>query len=606
MYPIQNTTHTLFTMEYPLANTYGVRSELFLQSADDYHRQRHRVNKKLTKLRRNLKIVTKDTKTYKEKNKDATICADNYDMEPLFGDVLLYQIERDLLYAQETRLLLDVHTSKSKERFLITKYKKALKHAHQLISTIANEEDQNKVLEILTYTAIIDGSLSISRKKYANALYSFSVARCCLKFLYTYQTLPNIYTKELYYDIIDLVVDPALTVAALQTKTAGISDLTQLSQEQVSVKKNESINVLYLNKAIEIVKKINPSYVTPSNETETEILNEITWGQYNAKISSNDIALAIMKVKNELKNVVDLDASSYDSALIAYQDAVNLHSQEMERNGGNDNDNDDNQEQHIILTYLMYNYLLLRIRRDVTLMKELDNKADLNKNSTRQKLLELWKDCIKVNDSILSSLNEIKELSGIANDDEIMDMLTTFDIYFQIKKQMRLSQAYLISNEYVKSLALISYSDDLIESVKPLTHEDATKGNLPKNEDLTDLNKKIKEEKSKLFILASYFKDNEEINSVGSKYLIDNISKFPEYSTEKILKNVAPLKIDFEPVNVKPVLFDIAYNYIKYDGETTTTKSSSSDTIDEPIRDSSVTEESGDKKKGGFFGLFGR
>lgn len=593
-------------MEYPLANTYGVRSELFLQSADDYHRQRHRVNKKLTKLRRNLKIVTKDTKNYKEKNKDATICADNYDMEPLFGDVLLYQIERDLLYAQETRLLLDVHTSKSKERFLITKYKKALKHAHQLISTIANEEDQNKVLEILTYTAIIDGSLSISRKKYANALYSFSVARCCLKFLYTYQTLPNIYTKELYYDIIDLVVDPALTVAALQTKTAGISDLTQLSQEQVSVKKNESINVLYLNKAIEIVKKINPSYVTPSNETETEILNEITWGQYNAKISSNDIALAIMKVKNELKNVVDLDASSYDSALIAYQDAVNLHSQEMERNGGNDNDNDDNQEQHIILTYLMYNYLLLRIRRDVTLMKELDNKADLNKNSTRQKLLELWKDCIKVNDSILSSLNEIKELSGIANDDEIMDMLTTFDIYFQIKKQMRLSQAYLISNEYVKSLALISYSDDLIESVKPLTHEDATKGNLPKNEDLTDLNKKIKEEKSKLFILASYFKDNEEINSVGSKYLIDNISKFPEYSTEKILKNVAPLKIDFEPVNVKPVLFDIAYNYIKYDGETTTTKSSSSDTIDEPIRDSSVTEESGDKKKGGFFGLFGR
>lgn len=593
-------------MEYPLANTYGVRSELFLQSADDYHRQRHRVNKKLTKLRRNLKIVTKDTKNYKEKNKDATICADNYDMEPLFGDVLLYQIERDLLYAQETRLLLDVHTSKSKERFLITKYKKALKHAHQLISTIANEEDQNKVLEILTYTAIIDGSLSISRKKYANALYSFSVARCCLKFLYTYQTLPNIYTKELYYDIIDLVVDPALTVAALQTKTAGISDLTQLSQEQVSVKKNESINVLYLNKAIEIVKKINPSYVTPSNETETEILNEITWGQYNAKISSNDIALAIMKVKNELKNVVDLDASSYDSALIAYQDAVNLHSQEMERNGGNDNDNDDNQEQHIILTYLMYNYLLLRIRRDVTLMKELDNKADLNKNSTRQKLLELWKDCIKVNDSILSSLNEIKELSGIANDDEIMDMLTTFDIYFQIKKQMRLSQAYLISNEYVKSLALISYSDDLIKCVKPLTHEDATKGNLPKNEDLTDLNKKIKEEKSKLFILASYFKDNEEINSVGSKYLIDNISKFPEYSTEKILKNVAPLKIDFEPVNVKPVLFDIAYNYIKYDGETTTTKSSSSDTIDEPIRDSSVTEESGDKKKGGFFGLFGR
>lgn len=593
-------------MEYPLAYTYGARNEQFLQSADDYRRQRHRVNKKLKKLRHSLNIVTKDTKHYAEKNKTSTICAENYDMDPLFGAVLLFQIERDLLYAQETRLLLDVHTSKSKEKFLITKYKKALKIANQLISTIQHEQDQYKVLEILTYSAIIDGSLSIARKKYNNALYAFSVARCCLQFLYTYQKLPEIYTKEFYYDIIDTVVDPALKVAALQTKNSRISDLSQLSKEQITNNNNNNTQN-YLSKAIDIMKAENASYITPSSENETEMLKEITWGSYTAKISSNDLSLAIMKVNEELKKVVDSDPSSYDSPLILYQDAINLHSQEMERSGNNiDEDDSENQEQHIILTYLKYNYILLRIRRDITIMKELDKKADTHKNSTRQQLLELWKDCIKLNESVLSSFEEIKELPGIANDDDIMDMLTTLEVYFQIKKQLRLSQAYLISYAYVKSLALVANADRLIGGVKPLSGAIIIEGNLPTNEDLQQLKVEIAEEKSKLFILASYFNTNKEISSVGSEYLIDDVQKFPEESSKPLLDKVSPLTIDFQPVNVKPVLFDIAYNYIKYDDKESSSTQNIS-TVSNNNEDAIRNDESDvNKKKGGFFGLFGR
>lgn len=586
-------------MDFPLANTYGARSELFLQSADDYHRQRHRINKRLNKLRRNLNIVTKDTKNYKEKCKENSISAENYDMDTAFGDLWLYQIERDLLYAQETRLLLDVHTSKSKERFLVSKYKKALKNAHHLLSVIANEQDQYKVLEILTYTAIIDGSLAVTRRKYGEALYTFSVARCSLQFLYAHQNLPATFTKELYYDIVDLVVDPALKVAALQTKSSTISDLSQLSKEQVFSNRGK---VSYLGKAVQIVEKEAPSYITPSNEEESEVLREITWSSYTAKISSNEIALAIMKVNEQLKQVVDSDTSSYDSALMSYLDAISFQEQEMDRSEA-DADDAESQEQHIVLTYLKYNYLLLRIRRDIAIMKDLDNKATAKNNLSRQKVLELWKDYLKVNDSILDSFNEIKELPGIANDDDIADMIVKLDVFFQIKKQMKLAQAYLIFNGYVKSLALVSHCDELIEGVKPFTDGDDLKGNLPKESDVEDLKMKVKEEKSKLFILASYFKDNGDSAPVGSKYLIDDVKKFPDYSATQLLENVAPLKVDFEPVNVKPVLFDIGYNYIKYEGagERNILKKST----DEPMRDS-VSDDSIDRKKGGFFGLFGR
>ena len=610
-------------MDYPLANTYGVRSELFLQTADDYHRHRHRTNRKLNKLRRSLNIVTKDTKNYKDKEKTSSIVAENYDMDTAFGDVLLYLVERDLLYAQETRLLLDVHSSKQRERFLVTKYKKALKHGKQLIGVLGNEQDPLKVLEVITYVAIIEGLLAVTKKKYDISLYAFSIARCALQYLYNYQQLPSQYTKELYYDIMDLVVDPALKVSALQVngaRAAGISNLAELSKEQVF--NNEFIPYLY--RAVQIIKDGNAAYVTPSNESETKLLDEISWGSYTAKIQSDDLALAIMKVNKEVADVVDSDATTYDAPLISYQDAIGVHTQDMERaaNAGDDDDYESgNQEQYIILTYLKYNYLLLRVRRDYTIMNELDAKSEeaaKDAKLSKQKLLELWKDYLKVNDTILSSLNEVKELPGIANDDDVMDFLTSVDNFFIVKKQMKLSQAYLVENKYMESLALIANALTILDETKPFAT--TSEGNLPNNDSLKNLKENVESERAKAFTLTQYFNNQKSESRVGSEYLIDNVDRFPEVTGTELLKKIAPAGIDFQPVNAKPVLFDIAYNYIKYPGEVdsisgavsadagagahsvSTTKVA--DYNEEPVREDVVEE--GEKKKSGFFGLFGR
>lgn len=584
-------------MDFPLANTYGIRSDLFLQSADDYHRHRHRTNKKLNKLRRDLNIITKDTKNYSEKNKISSIESGNYDMDTKFGDVLLYQIERDLLYAQETRLLLDVHTSKSKEKFLISKYKKALKTGKQLLATISNEQDDLKVLEILTYISIIEGYLSISKKKFNLAIYSFSIARCNLNYLYNYSKLPIQFTNELYYNIIDLVVDPALQVSLIQLNSKRISDLNELAKETIF---NDNKLIPYLHKSVEIILKENPTYVTPSNQNEIQLLKEINWGSYNASIKSDDLSVSIMKINDELKGLDYTNYLSYDSVLNLYQDSINLQNQEIERNG-NDEEDEDYQEQFIILTYLKYNYLLLTIKRDYQILISEDNLRSSNK----QKLFESWKKCFKLNDSILSTLTEIKDLPGIGNDDDILNFLNSIEIYFTIQNYLRLSNAHLIYNNYINSLSLIARSSRLIKTVKPFNEED----NLPTLNDLNNLKEKLNVEKSKLYILSNYFNENSNTTSnVGSDFIIDNISKFPKFQSQKLLENVVPLKIDFQPVSVKPVLFDIAYNYINYDDiendneyqeEVLQSKNVENDAAGSKSSDS-------DKKKGGFFGLFGR
>lgn len=590
-------------MDYPLANTYGVRGELFLQSADDYHRQRHRTNKKLNKLRRELKLITKDTKNYKDKEKITQIVAENYDMEPLFGDVLLYLVERDLLYAQETRLLLDVHSSKPKEKFLVSKYKKALQNAKHLLEVIKNETDDLKTLEILTYTAIIEGSIAITKKKYDISLYAFSIAKCAIHFLYNYQKLPETITKEFYYEIADGIIDPALKVSASSEKL-NFTDLTELAKSQIF-----NIELIpYLYKAVKIIESHNATYVTPTSENNIDLLKEVKWGSYSAQLTSDDLSLAIMKINEELKNIDDKNTSSFDSPLISYQDAITLHTQEMERNSSNDEESN-NQEQYIILTYLKYNYLLLRIRRDNTIMKDLDAQIVENQNSKKklstQKIIELLKDYLKINEGIAVSLVEINDLPGIANDDELVNLLNTVGVYFKVKNQQKLSQAYLISHQYKEALALIVNSSKLLQSCKEFNVE--LEGNLPTNKDLEKLKVEIEDEKSRLYTLTTYFNEiNKEQSSFGSKYISDDISKFPKLSPSELLKHVYPLKFDFQPVNVKPVLFDIAYNYIDADTNDEDEINNNSNVVSHEVETSGNVDNEEDKKKSGFFGLFGR
>ena len=590
-------------MDYPLANTYGVRGELFLQSADDYHRQRHRTNKKLNKLRRELKLITKDTKNYKDKEKITQIVAENYDMEPLFGDVLLYLVERDLLYAQETRLLLDVHSSKPKEKFLVSKYKKALQNAKHLLEVIKNETDDLKTLEILTYTAIIEGSIAITKKKYDISLYAFSIAKCAIHFLYNYQKLPETITKEFYYEIADGIIDPALKVSASSEKL-NFTDLTELAKSQIF-----NIELIpYLYKAVKIIESHNATYVTPTSENNIDLLKEVKWGSYSAQLTSDDLSLAIMKINEELKNIDDKNTSSFDSPLISYQDAITLHTQEMERNSSNDEESN-NQEQYIILTYLKYNYLLLRIRRDNTIMKDLDAQIVENQNSKKklstQKIIELLKDYLKINEGIAVSLVEINDLPGIANDDELVNLLNTVGVYFKVKNQQKLSQAYLISHQYKEALALIVNSSKLLQSCKEFNVE--LEGNLPTNKDLEKLKVEIEDEKSRLYTLTTYFNEiNKEQSSFGSKYISDDISKFPKLSPSELLKHVCPLKFDFQPVNVKPVLFDIAYNYIDADTNDEDEINNNSNVVSHEVETSGNVDNEEDKKKSGFFGLFGR
>lgn len=573
-------------MEYPLSSTYGQRLEYFLQSADDYHRHRLRINKRLGKLRKLLKIETKDTKNYKEKEQVSSIDASKYNENIRYGEVLLLEAERDLAHSEETKLLLDVHTSRAKHHFLISKYKKALKVSKRLVEASAGDKDEFRRLEVLVYTAFIDGSLAVARKKWNQALNAYSIARCSLVCLYRYQELPGGLSKELYMDLIDNIVDPVLKVASASASAGDVGgnlDVTLIAKGQADV---FSDMFEELAPAVDIIRSKDASLVTISDESTETPLDSITWSSYSARVRSDDEARAIMKAQQAEKAVESKDVRTYDEALISFQDALTIHSQTVQRDEYASDD--DKQENEIVRTYLQYSYLILRVRRDVTLLNVMEKKKS---GATRHSVLERARGSIKVIDGIVKSIEEIEELPGVSNDDDQVSDLTTLRNYFTTTKISKLADAYLAVHKTAEALALLNEASRLIDSSADFVNQFPP--TLPTSESLQALKKLTSSKLQKTHVLAVY--SREQGQSASNEYIIDNVNKFPTLSADEIVKRVAPLTLTLEPVNVKPVLFDIAFNYI--DSEDTVTPTVATDT-------SEVSKE-GEKKKG-FFGLFGR
>ncbi|OWB70837.1 hypothetical protein B5S31_g518 [[Candida] boidinii] len=604
-------------MEFPLANTFGIRDSLYLQSANDFHRHRHRLNKKLKHLRHALNIQTKDTKNYVSKEKISSIDSESFEQDTRFGEVLLFNIERDLLYAEETRLSSEVNSSKGKERFIISKYKKALSNAKKLLKVIDSQNTSDSLLEVYVYTAIIEGSLNIFRKNWKLSINAFSVARCGLQYLYSKRELPTEFTKELYIELIDTIVDPGLKISSLRiSNDRSVPELLSFSRIHCH---DESLP--YLAPAIELISSKDPSFVTSSGDTSdgTEILKSIQWFEYEANLANEDLASKISSAILQSKDLSKNSAISlYDPSLASWQDALQIHTQDMARSKNEDSE-EDSQEKYIISTYINYKYLLLRIRRDVKILSNIESKFISKKNISRASLLESYRDSIKVLDVIINSINEIKELSGVANIDDVISSFDSLSTFFHIQKIIALSKSYLLSSKYKEALALINKCSELSETeLKPFEIE--FEGNLPTNDTLPEFKENISNILRSTHVLTQFKKGSASSSSEKSdfEYIIDNMKSFPTASSDEVLKSIAPVNEDcqlVQPVHTKPVLFDIAFNYIGYDNthdevpgpavpvvEETPLKAVSSDVTDSERSDSTEPEE----KKRGFFGLFGR
>ncbi len=534
--------------ESPLALTFGARNSAFLQSSEDFRKQRVKVTRRIHKLKRYLKIQIKDTKNYKSKK----ITSDDYSSDNKYYLLSILEAERDYLYALEIKALLDLNSStnaQSKQKLLSTRLRKSLKISQNLVEISQNESDETKRLEILVYKELLQAYLAIVSKKWKVAISSYSLARIGLKFLEKHGDIAE--NKILYKDIIEETIDEPFKLATYRDSKSISIDLNEYSK----IIANESAKN---SETFKFIDAKDSSFLKA--DEEAELIKEIDWRSYTARVKDETTS----RLLSRAQNVKFDDLESYDNALILWQEALENHSSFIAKADQND---DEEQDDQILLAYIKYSSLITRLRRDQTLLS--GNK----------------KESLRILDTIITTINEIKELPGVYSDDELFQNLELLSQYYQGLKLKMIGQIYFDDKSYNESLLLCTKS---LESLKD--SEFTVEFEFISNQDLQTLQSDILTLKQNSHVLAQI-----EQGLSKDKSVADDVYKF-----SNDYKNIVNFQIEAAPV--KPVLFDVAFNYISYNKSDTKTQFQKQTTQEKAPASKEQTE----NKKKGFFGIFGR
>lgn len=560
----------------PLGSTFGARLSDSLTSPEDFRKCRRRLNKSLCKLRHNLKIVSHKTESYNPPK----VGAEQYNADQRYGDLLLLLAERYSLHALEAKSFLEIGVDGTKyyKQLMRNKLQRAATTTEQLIEMTKDEQSTIKKVEIFVYAALTEGANAIFRKQWDKALSAYSLARCGLELLLEILTGDeSLFNKTLLEELIDTSVDPSLRLALSQGTEDTTADLRTVSRKFCL--NNSLPHLAPLNDLIISVKET--FFLVPKAE---ELFKTVNWRNHVAQIDNDALAFQISKlIKIDWKSFSD--SNDYDNMYSQWQALVELHQSDLSKNNDED-DPEKVQNGAVLLTYLKYNMLFTKLKRDLLLIDQLNQSS-----STVSQTLRANKDILRLYGSVISTVDELKDLPGVYNDEELSESLENMGNFFKAKQSVTVANSYALADKFAEALSVFMHLERVYSVDEHFYKVDAFPFDVASLEEAKELEHSIARLLKKSHVLAQF---QAETQGPSEALVADDVFKFP--TSGRCLQNIVNVaqKGKIAPVLSKAVLFDVAYNYISYTHDSS-----------KPV-DTENREESQDKKKSGFFGIFGR
>jgi signal recognition particle subunit SRP68 len=291
-------------------------------------------------------------------------------------------------------------------------------------------------------------------------------------------------------------------------------------------------------------------------------------------------------------------AAAYDGVLIASQDSVDATRRaidELEKEGV---DEGDARMQDLRVTNLAVNYDLVawRVGRNRVLIGSDDGLSFAAKSSQKPRRLRTdgkeWtereeptgrklarlRERVALYDAILQSIDSVKELRGAVRDAGFVAELDGQRAYFQALKCLNLSHSHAFLSAPKQALALtnraLSLSSQALSAPRPAGDASAK---APK---LTVSKRQAETLKESLENLTSHYRGVVSLSQLSSNSetaakaqltnaapVVERLHEYPASGTVD-LNNLVTWPPKLKPVPVKPLFFDVAFNYIDYPGRT--------------------------------------
>lgn len=376
-------------------------------------------------------------------------------------NLLLLTSERAWANAMSMR---EVHSSDTKgmtgpaRSHIISRLHKAATYATHLSQLLAHQQEtgatDEDVLEARAYAASLTGATAFEKQSWEACLKSYSEARII------YSCLSTSTRADVFRDLLVDPVDPSIRYAAYQIRMPRTVAIATIARQFFPRADSQ---------LVQKVEKLDPDVLkdeSKSKATDAEsgaVPKTITWRSRTVDLEDAAIATALASVNSAVAILSETlstsaavgprdQASAYDDILIASQDAVDATKHAIDELSAEGVRQDDKRMQslQITRTAVSYDMVSWRIGRNRVLVGQRDGAAldsidsDQQKRKTKsgrpgkeettgRKLAHLREKAV-LYDSILQSIESIKELPGVAADTAFLDEIDAKYSYFSALK----------------------------------------------------------------------------------------------------------------------------------------------------------------------------
>lgn len=531
-----------------------------LSSSGDYTGYRRYSTRRLKKLRVRENLTVKASKTYEPQ-----------ELGPGQWELALLLAERAWAAAMTARAALDANVASSSvlRSQILSKLAKAVKYANLLFKSQPLEQTPRQKLEFHVYVALLTGEAFLERQQWTNVVKYYAQVRVGLLALTSSPNSSRSGDENLFSDLLASSVDPGLRLALAHERQNSSADLAETARQSVLSDSNSA-------EFAALIKSVSPEALSP--ETATAKLSEIQFRQHTAQVKYNKLAEAIISARSkdsELDSQLEkgeLDAS-FDSVMAHWDQLVfDTSSLVTEINSAGQQRE---QDLDIILTYAQFNLLYRRIQRD-----SLAGSKDIGKPNA-----------VRLYDVVLQSCKSMGELPGVFNDEELSTAIGSMQAFFTAKRLLALSSLHPTGS--LETLALVN------EAYKSFVRNDS--GDVRMTSECHDLpvsSSEIvafqKELSKKLVQTHGVTVLIQEVrNRSRTKGSVASDVDFVQIAEPGKRLRVVDLDVKFiDPVPVKPVFYDIAFNYLQVASSASSVPRNEDTTETQPV------------KKKSLFGLF--
>ncbi|EFR00079.1 hypothetical protein MGYG_03086 [Nannizzia gypsea CBS 118893] len=571
-------------------------------SMGDYNKYRAMLTRRLHTLNKRLGRTTPKHKKFSGK---AVITSSDIAKDHSYVRILLLYAERAWAEAMHMRSVHSQDTSKkgmvgSARRHIISRLTKSTVYAKQLASALENQQEagasRTDFLEAHAYLATLATACWMERRQWEKCLKQASLARVLYAALERQDKQGNI------QEVISGTVDPSIRYSAYQLKIPRSIPLGTIAKKYFPAESplRGEVEAIDPHCLSEDTAEGGLDAATGSGEGQA-FPQTITWRSRTVKIEDAAISQALASAASAeaqlsawiakqggQKASAKETAANYDSVIIASQDAVDATKAAIDELTSEGIDQGDARMQSLQITKTAVNYRLVgwRVGRNRVLCGDADGlnftppttarrkgkeEVETAKQESLGRRIGRLREHVVLYDSILQSLESVKELPGVAADAAFVRELEAKHSYFKSLRCLAIGRSHGFRSESKNALALFIRAVELVSKALPSCSEETD--DAPGHPLGVDVSRSQAEELHvQLQHLVWQYRGIVEIEKLAAESdqrdpatLPPVVRRMQEYHLDGVnLSNLVAYPPRLEPIPVKPIFLDLAWNYIQY------------------------------------------